>query len=222
MTLFALMLAAAAVGSLHTVAPDHWVPFAALARARNWSSARTARVTLFCGFGHVTVSALLGIVALFIGLKAVHAFGSSLEATASVLLIAFGLAYMLWAVWRLSRREIMHHVDHVKGVPHDHGHGHHHRHKLALTEWSLLLLFSADPCVAVIPMIIAASAIGWSAVAAVIVIYEIATIATMIVLVQTAHAGARAIRMPWLDRYGDVAAGATIVALGAIVTLLGI
>jgi hypothetical protein len=37
--MLALMLAAAAVGSLHTLAPDHWMPFAALARARNWALA---------------------------------------------------------------------------------------------------------------------------------------------------------------------------------------
>ena len=30
-----LALAAMGVGSLHTLAPDHWVPFAALARARS-------------------------------------------------------------------------------------------------------------------------------------------------------------------------------------------
>lgn len=222
MTLFALMLAAAAVGSLHTLAPDHWVPFAALARARGWAVGRTMRVTFFCGFGHVTISALLGIVALFAGLETVHAFGSTLEANASLLLIGFGFAYTIWALWRMSRRELLHQADHVQGVLHDHGEGHHHKHKRDLTAWSLFLLFCADPCVAVIPMIIAASAIGWRAVAAVILIYELATIGTMIVLVQTAHAGARAIRMPWLDRYGDVAAGALLMVLGAVVTLLGI
>src|SRR5437870_10789887 len=68
-----LALTAAAVGALHSVAPDHWVPFAALARARRWPLAHTARVTILCGLGHVTVSAVLGIVALVTGLRAVHA-----------------------------------------------------------------------------------------------------------------------------------------------------
>jgi nickel/cobalt exporter len=55
-----LALAAVTVGSLHSLAPDHWVPFAALARAERWSTGRTAWVTLLCGLGHVTVSVLLG------------------------------------------------------------------------------------------------------------------------------------------------------------------
>jgi nickel/cobalt exporter len=62
-----LAVAAVTVGSLHTLAPDHWVPFAALARARGWSAGRTARITFACGFGHVTVSALLGLLGLAFG-----------------------------------------------------------------------------------------------------------------------------------------------------------
>lgn len=222
--LVTLMLAGAAVGSLHTLAPDHWVPFAILGRTRGWSQWRTARLTFFCAFGHVTVSATLGVVALFIGMETVEAFGSTLEANASLLLIGFGVAYLLFGLWKLFRGRILHHVAHLEGAGHDHGDGqrHHHHPGTGLTEWSLFLLFCADPCVALIPMIIAASTQGWSAVAAVIVVYEIATIGTMIILVQTAHAGARRLTMPWIDRYGHVAAGVLIITLGALVTLLGI
>ena len=35
--LIALMVTAGSVGALHSLAPDHWVPFAALARARSWT-----------------------------------------------------------------------------------------------------------------------------------------------------------------------------------------
>jgi hypothetical protein len=56
----------------------------------------------------------------------------------------------------------------------------------------------------------------------VVIAYEIATIATMVVLVTMAHAGARAFRAPWLDRYGDAVAGGVIVMVGAAVRALGI
>ena len=65
---WALALAAASVGALHSLAPDHWVPFAALARARRWSAGKTARITLACGLGHVTVSAALGTLAVVLGI----------------------------------------------------------------------------------------------------------------------------------------------------------
>ena len=213
-----LVLAAVTVGSLHTMAPDHWMPFAALARARRWGSWRAARTTIFCGFGHVTVSAAFGIVALFAGLEVIHAIGSHLENQANYLLMAFGTIYMSWGLWRSFRRD-----PHAVLHPRDHHHAHgHHEHDHGLTEWSLFVLFSADPCVAVIPMIIAAATRGWGAVGAVVVTYEVATIATMVLLVTAAHAGVRTFRAAWIDRYGDVAAGALIVSVGAAMSALGI
>jgi nickel/cobalt transporter (NicO) family protein len=221
--LAALMVTAGTVGALHSLAPDHWLPFAALARARNWTPLRTARLAALCGVGHVTVSAVLGVSAVWVGREAVEKLGTTLQAVAPLLLIAFGCVYLVLALWRISRSRIMHHVDHLEGVPHDHGHGHHHHHSgRGLTEWGLFLLFCADPCIALIPMIVAASSGGWGATGAVVLVYEIATVSAIVILVQTAHAGVRAVRFPWLDRYGDALAGAVIILLGATVTLLGI
>ena len=213
-----LILVAVTVGSLHTMAPDHWMPFAALARARRWSAWRAARTTIVCGFGHVTVSAALGIAALFVGLGVIRAIGSHLENQANYLLMVFGTIYMAWGLWRSFRRD-----PHAVLHPRDHHHAHgDHDHDHGLTEWSLFVLFSADPCVAVIPMIIAAASRGWAAVGAVVITYEVATIATMVVLVSVAHAGVRTFRAAWIDRYGDVAAGALIVSVGAAMSVLGI
>ena len=220
--LIALMLTAATVGALHSLAPDHWVPFAALSRARHWTPLRTSRLAFICALGHVTVSAMLGILAVLIGRQAVEAFGTTLASLAPLLLIAFGFVYLVLALWRTFRGRILHHADHLEGVAHDHGHGHHHDHGKALSEWGLFLLFSADPCIALIPMIAAASTLGWGAVGAVVLVYEIATIGAILVLVHSAQAGARQLRFAWIDRYGDAAAGALIIALGAFVTLVGI
>ena len=202
-SVWALVIAAATVGSLHTIAPDHWMPFAALSRARNWNLLRTARTTILCGFGHVTVSAALGVAALFVGLEVVEALGSNLEEQAIYLLMGFGTVYMVWGILR-SR-----------------GHHHHHR-EGGLTEWSLFLLFCADPCVAVIPMIMAAAMAGWTAVAAVVIAYEIATIGTMVILVAVAQAGISRVRGHWVEHYGHAAAGALIVSVAVVVSLLGI
>ena len=43
------------------------------------------------------------------------------------------------------------------------------------------------------------------------------TLATMLVLVLPARAGARVLHAPWLDRYGDAAAGGVIVIVGVLV-----
>jgi hypothetical protein len=208
----ALMVAAATVGSLHSIAPDHWVPFAAVARARGWSGARTARVTLLCGFGHVTVSAAMGLLGLWLGVSVLQAFGRRLESLAGILLVAFGLVYGIWGLRGAFGRRV-----------HGHTHAHYdHVHDPSrATVCGLFLLFSADPCVAVIPLILAAAPLGAARVAAVVVVYELATLVAMVALVLPARAGVNVVRAAWLDQYGDAAAGALIAAVGLLVTGLG-
>jgi nickel/cobalt exporter len=208
----AIAVTAAMVGSLHTLAPDHWVPFAALARAQRWSAGRTARITALCGAGHVTTSVALGVVAILFGLELVSAFGRRIESWGGLLLIAFGLAYGLWGLRRAAGERLHGHV---------HAHYDHVHDAAQVAPFALFLLFSADPCVAVIPLIVAAAPLGVAAVAAVAVVYEAATIATMTALVLTAWRGVTAVRARWLDRYGDVAAGSLIATLGIVLFAAG-
>jgi nickel/cobalt exporter len=106
-----------------------------------------------------------------------------------------------------------------------HGHAHaryDHVHDASrLTAWGLFAFFSADPCVAAIPLFIAASPLGWTAMWSVALVYEAATIGTMILLVLPARAGARVFRFSWLDRYGDATAGGLITTVGLLVMGLG-
>jgi len=208
-----LLLTAITVGSLHAIAPDHWVPFAAVARSRRWSAAKTARVTILCGFGHVTASALLGLLGLLVGLEVLRAFGRSMESVAGILVIGFGLVYALWGLRRAAG-------GHLHGHAHDH---YDHVHDpLRATVGGLFLLSCADPCVAVAPILFAAAPLGVAATATVVVAYEVATLAAMVTLVALARAGATLVRGPLIDRYADGIAGGLIAALGVVLVALGI
>ena len=120
--------------------------------------------------------------------------------------------YGAWGLRRaLGRR--------VHGHPHIH---YDHVHDPSrLTAWSLFLLFSADPCVAVIPLIFATAPLGAAKVVALVVVYEVATLGAMVALVLPARAGAQVIRAGWVDHYGDAVAGALIAAVGLVVARLG-
>ena len=207
-----LALAAAAVGSLHTVAPDHWVPFASLAGARGWSARRTAGVTLLCGFGPVTVSALLGLAGVFFGLRLLETLGRSAGSLSPLLLVGFGVAYGMWGLKRAV-------------PPRFHGHPHAHYDHVhdpsRMSAGTLFLIFSADPCVAVAPLIFAAAPLGLGRTLAVVLLYEAATLSTMLLLVLPARAGAVRLRAGWLDRYSDAVAGGLIAAVGLAVIGLG-
>lgn len=231
----ALVGAAIGIGAVHTCAPDHWMPFAALGRAERWSGRRTAAITAACGLGHVTVSVLLGLIALVFGREVLETLGQRMESVSGLLLIGFGVAYAAWGL-RNALADRLHQHGHAHGHPHVHvhlfpgaSHVPHTRLPSAgdaagdcVTPWTLFLLFSADPCVAVIPLMFAAAPLGWSSTVAVIVAYEAATIATMVLLVLPARAAAATIRGAWADRYGDALAGGVVALVGLAVLSLGI
>jgi hypothetical protein len=211
-TLFtSLALAAITIGALHSLAPDHWVPIAAVARARSWSRSRAARVAFFCGLGHVTVSMLLGLLALMFGAQLFQSLGERMVSVAGLLLIGFGVAYAVWG---------------LRGAfaPRLHGHHHHHYDHVhdpsRVSAWSLFVIYCADPCIALIPILFAAAPLSSAETIAIIVAYEVAAVGAMVVLVALAHSGARLLKSSWIERYGDSAAGALIAATGVMVAIL--
>ena len=211
-SLFAsLAVAAITIGSLHSLAPDHWVPIAAVARARNWSRARAARVAFICGLGHVTVSVLLGLLALLFGARLFERVGERMVSVAGLLLIGFGVAYAVWGL----RGAFAHRL---------HGHHHHHYDHVhdasRASTWSLFLIYCADPCVAVIPILFAAAPLSTTETIAIVVAYEVATVGAMVSLVAIAYSGAQRFKGKWIERYGDSMAGALIVATGILVAVL--
>ena len=170
-------------------------------------------MTLLCGFAHVTVSVVLGLLALRLGQGMLEAFGTELESVAGILLIGFGLAYGLWGLRRA-----------LAGRLHGHTHTHfdHVHDPSRATVLGLVILFSVDPCVRLVPIILAAAPLGWARLVGLIAIYEIATLGTMVAIVLVGRSGAfKGLQAPWLDRYGDALAGGLIVVTGVAVAALG-
>jgi ABC-type nickel/cobalt efflux system permease component RcnA len=112
-----LVGAVAAVGVLHTIVPDHWVPITLIARQRGWSKAETARVALKAGAGHVLSTLAIALVIWIGGVAVATRFGHWVDTIASVALIGFGVWIAIGA-WRDLRTG--------HGHNHDHGHGHSH------------------------------------------------------------------------------------------------
>ena len=167
---------------------------------------------------------LLGVLALVFGLEVLRLVGQRMEAIAGLLLIGFGLAYGIVGLRRAVRAHAHAHP-HQGATTHDHHHHHRHSHHHGdasnMTPWTLFLLFSADPCVAVIPILFAAAPLGAWPATIVVGAYELATIATMVALVLPAREAASRVRGTWTLRYGDATAGALIASVGVLVAVLG-
>ena len=90
-----------------------------------------------------------------------------------------------------------------------------------MTPWALLLVYSTDPCIALIPILFAAVPLGLGRTMIIVGVYELATIGTMVALVVPACAAVARVHLPWAARYGDAVAGAVIASVGLLVTALG-
>lgn len=229
-----LIFTAASVGFFHTlIGPDHYVPFAVMARARNWSMAMTSWVTVLCGIGHIASSVLLGLVGVALGiavtkLEGLQSFRASLAGWS---LILFGLLYFVWGLRRGMRNRPHKHLHfHAKDGLHNHTHVHQEEHVhvhveegAKLTPWILFTVFIFGPCEPLIPLLMYPAAKGsYIGVAWVTVVFGAVTIMTMLGMVVLSTMGARFIPLGRLERYSHALAGATICLCGLAVQFLGL
>lgn len=220
---------------LHTLlGPDHYLPFVALARARGWSLRRVLGTTAACGAGHVLGSLALGGLGVVLGWAAASApaLDRLRGALATWLLIGFGLVYAAWGARRaLRRREHDHLHAHVDGTLHRHSHDHHgeHGHPHAdrrgrgIVSWSLFLIFVLGPCEPLVPLLMVPAAHGdWPALAAVVLVFSLATIATMLATVTLGALGLSRLPSGAAERWSHALAGAAILLCGVGIRVFGL
>ncbi len=108
-----LISAVAAVGVLHTVVPDHWVPITLIARQQGWTKREVARAAFVAGTGHTVSTLIIGFAVWIAGVAFATRFGNLVSSVSSLALIAFGG----WIAIS-SLRELQ------SGAGHGHGHEH--------------------------------------------------------------------------------------------------
>ena len=224
----AILLTAASLGFIHTVlGPDHYVPFVALAKARNWTRARTAAVTFLCSLGHVGSSVLIGLAGIGLGTSV-----SRLEwleglrgDAAGWLLLSFGLAYMLWGIKKAIKGEKHSHSHthdgssvHSHEHPHETGHAHVHGNSASVTPWALFIIFVFGPCEPLIPVLMyPAMKGGLGQAMAAAAVFSLVTVSTMMVAVFLLLRGVRLFPAERLERYAHALAGFAILSCGIAV-----
>lgn len=240
----ALSATAVSIALIHTLAgPDHYLPFVAMARAGQWPLRKTLRVTCLCGIGHVGSSVALGLVgvALGIGVEKLEWFESARGDLAAWLLIAFGLMYLVWGIWRALRNRPHTHLHaHADGTVHSHSHTHAAEHAHfhqgpadgaapsqdstdpnKPARWSpmaMFIVFVFGPCEPLIPLIMyPAARHDLSGMILVTAIFSFVTIGTMLALVAIMVSGTSIVRWGVLERFGHALAGGVITACGVAI-----
>lgn len=230
-----LLATAATIGFLHTLfGPDHYVPFIAMAKAKEWSKIKTFFITLSSGIGHVLGSVVLGIIGIIAGMSIsqIESIESFRGDIAGWLLISFGFVYLIWGIKKAIRNIPHKHIHvHKDGTSHEHLHTHQIEHshvhdqnnKKSITPWVLFTIFIFGPCEALIPMLmypaVNESILG---LVLVVIVFGIMTIATMIGMVFISLYGINILPLNKLTRYSHAIAGAIIFMSGLSIQVLGL
>jgi hypothetical protein len=218
----AILAAAAGVGFGHAILPDHWVPLAVLGRTRRYPLSRVARLSGLAGIAHVLVSVVLGAVIIAIGLQFRSAIEHAEGAIVGGLLIATGIGFLVFELTGHGHGH-SHEHDHRDDHRHEHAHGDHGRgtsrsgrlHGLA----AVMVPFgaAASPDLTILPVFLAAAAIGTATAIGSLAIFAAVTIGTIVGLTLAAARGGYEIRGQWLERWGNALTAFVLIAIGAMV-----
>ena len=230
-----LVLTAISVAFIHTLSgPDHYLPFIMISKARNWSLAKTSWFTVLCGLGHVGSSIVLGFIGIAFGiaLAKLELFESVRGNLIAWLFTAFGLVYLVWAIYRVLRsKKHTHFHYHENKIMHVHVHNHHSEHlhiheektNANITPWILFTIFVFGPCEPLIPIVMFPAAThNWLELVLVTGAFSIITILTMLAVVLVASFGIKFLQSKMLEKYSHVMAGGTILLCGLGMVFLGL
>ena len=226
-----LVLTAITVSFLHTLAgPDHYIPFIALAKARDWSFGKTMCWTIICGCGHVWSSVLLGLGGAAIGwsLSKIGWLESVRGGVAGWGLMIFGLLYCTWGLIRAKKNRKHKHFDiandgSVYVFEHKHGEFVKPRERHAVTPWVMFIIFLLGPCEPMIPLLyFPAAKNSTSGMVVLIVTYTIFTLLTMVTMVLLGYYGISFLKTSKVERYMHAIGGVTILGCGAGMVFLGL
>ncbi len=234
---YVLLGTAVSTALFHAMIPDHWLPFVLIGRARGWSLERTAAVSGASALLHTLLSVLLGLGALAIGLESAHALGQRLGRASAVLLVAFGLAYAGWA-WRKGGHfhpggALVHSQQEPAACAGAEGssnpdHLYYHADTELIRGTSgrgdlyLALIVGLNPCILVLPILLATAEQGPVAVASITLAYSLTTIVLMVGLSVAGVAGSRGLPVPGAARYMEAASGLLIALVGIVFWMLEI
>jgi nickel/cobalt exporter len=223
------------LGFFHTlIGPDHYLPFIAMAKARQWPMRKTLAIAFFSGLGHVLSSVFLGFLGLALGIAVSKLEGAESWRgnAASWLFIGFGFAYLVWGLHRAVKNKPHQHAHcHADGGVHEHLHQHesdhvhvHERKKKAnITPWVLFTIFVFGPCEPLIPLVMYPAAMhSIPGVILVAAAFGIATLATMLTIIALSTWGLSFVRLGRLERYAHAMAGGAIFLSGLAVQFLGL
>lgn len=219
----ALVLTTIATAIVHTLIPDHWLPFVLVSRAERWSLRRTITLTTCSALLHVIVSIVLAVAIVLAGRgaeAAVGQLGNVLGAASGWMLVVFGAVYTGWFLLRGG---------------HVHSFGIHPHHRPGddesqgplgvrlkdISGYTLTFIVGFNPCILIIPCVYGAAQLSLLTLVAVAIAFAATTIGAMLIVTLLGLHGTARLTSPFLTRYGEALSGALIALTGLAVLVAG-
>lgn len=215
-----LLAASAGVGFGHAIMPDHWAPMAILARTRRTPLRQVLRLSSLAAVAHVLLSVLLGGVLILVGLRFRGAVEQHENLVVGGILLATGVVFLiLELVGRGHRHGDGHSHDHDGDHNRDHSHSHAHRIRNSRDLLALIVPFgaAASPDLTILPVFLAAGALGRGAAAGSLAVFAVVTIATIVGMTLVTAAGARLLTGPRVERGANILTAGTLLLIGGLV-----
>ena len=217
-SLFALIVTAISISSIHTMSgPDHYLPFIVLSRSRKWSSFKTYLLTIVCGLGHILSSVILGLIAVILGwhLNKIAWFQDLRGNISSWALLIFGIAYLMYGLWRAFRNKAHKHFDisgeNVFVFEHKHGEVTLPNKRIKVTPLVLFAIFFMGPSEPLIPLLFfSGTHRSVIEITLLVAVFTISTIVTMLIMVALGRYGYNFIKTETMERFSNAIGGLVI------------
>lgn len=204
-TTYGLVIATFFIAAVHAILPDHWMPFAIVGRAQRWSISKTVFVTAISGIGHSVITSSIGMVIALIGFHISKFTERFAEPFTGIVLIILGILFIV--LGRYKHSHLSHYGDDKNLLPDK---------AIAI---SLFTMLSFSPCVAVLPVFLAASSLSWGVLFLLSFILVFVTVAGMVGFTYIAFKGINKLRFHKLERYEKEIVGIVLTLIGLIIII---
>lgn len=188
-----------ALSFIHALIPSHWLSFVTIGKAQGWGLRQILRTTLLAGAAHTLSTTIFGLLASFAGFQLAENQHLISHRVVPLLLLVLGI----WFIMQHLRGDDHKHIDEkmVKGKSYKQ------------LVFSLVIMMFLSPCFEISAYFLSAGTIGWMAVATIIVIYNVLTIAGMLIIVSLAIHGINRLNIRWLQHNEQLITGLTLIFL---------
>jgi putative Mn2+ efflux pump MntP len=199
-----LLLGSILLSLVHAAIPNHWLPIVAIGKAEKWNQREILLVAGISGFFHTLSTVLVGITIGIIGIKLSQQYAFIAEKLAPIMLIGFGIIYILIDIFRHHR----------------HNHGEASVQFKNRSKWAIIISLAIamflSPCLEIEAFYFQASVWGWTGILIVSLVYVLITVSGMILLTFLGTKGIQAINSHFLDHHERLLSGIILVIVGLV------